>query len=103
MTRGSWEDVRAHGAKRLLPYFSGMQRSRIGVATDWAPKTINNARVATLGSCRMAVADGLMAHNPVLDVKPLAIEFTERRTCGWRRSTTTSTAPRHTTGRSAAS
>jgi hypothetical protein len=26
----------------------------------------------------MAVEDGLMAHNPVLDVRPLAVEFTER-------------------------
>jgi integrase len=26
----------------------------------------------------MAVQDGMMAHNPVLDVRPLAIEFTER-------------------------
>ena len=23
MTQGSWEDVRAHGSKRLLPYFTG--------------------------------------------------------------------------------
>ena len=37
-------------------------------AGEWAPKTINNARIALLGCCRMAVQDGLMAHNPVLDV-----------------------------------
>jgi integrase len=93
MTRGSWEDLRAHGVKRLLPFFSGMQMSRITVDTvrewratmqeaveagEWAPKTINNARVALLGCFRMAVADRLMAHNPVLDVKPLPIDFTER-------------------------
>ena len=93
MTRGSWEDLRAHGTKRLLPFFSGMQMSRIGVETvrewratmheaveagEWAPKTINNARIALLGCFRMAVADRLMAHNPVLDVKPLPIDFTER-------------------------
>jgi hypothetical protein len=47
-------------------------------AGEWAPKTINNARVAPLGCFRMAVADRLMAHNPVLDVKPLPIDFTER-------------------------
>ena len=47
-------------------------------AGEWAPKTINNARIALLGCCRMAVEDGLMAHNPVLDVRPLPIEFTER-------------------------
>jgi integrase len=93
MTRGSWEDVRAHGHKRLLPYFGELQMTKIDVATvrdwravmleaveagEWAPKTINNARVALLGCCPMAVQDGLMAHNPVLDVKPLPIEFTER-------------------------
>lgn len=93
MTRGSWDDLRAHGDKRLLPFFSGMQLSRIGVDTvrewratmhesveagEWAPKTINNARIALLGCFRMAVADRLMAHNPVLDVKPLPIDFTER-------------------------
>src|SRR4051812_14375994 len=93
MTRGSWEDLRAHGTKRLLPIFCGMQMSRITVDTvrewratmheaveagEWAPKTINNARVALLGCFRMAVADRLMAHNPVLDVKPLPIDFTER-------------------------
>lgn len=93
MTRGSWDDLRAHGNKRLLPFFSGMQLNRIGVddvrewratmheaveAGEWAPKTINNARIALLGCCRMAVADRLMAHNPVLDVKPLQIDFTER-------------------------
>src|SRR4051812_26151476 len=93
MTKGSWEDVRAHGTKRLLPFFSGMQMSQIVVDTvrewravmheaveagEYAPKTINNARIALLGCCRMAVADRLMAHNPVLDVKPLPIEFTER-------------------------
>src|SRR4051794_15012557 len=37
MTRGSWEDLRAHGTKRLLPFFSGMQMSRITVDTvrEW--------------------------------------------------------------------
>src|SRR3954468_6188450 len=37
MTAGSWEDVRAHGHKRLLPFFSGMQLSHIGVDTvrEW--------------------------------------------------------------------
>ena len=37
MTRGSWEDLRAHGAKRLLPFFSGMQMGRISVETvrEW--------------------------------------------------------------------
>jgi hypothetical protein len=37
MTQGSWEDVRSHGAKRLLPYFGDMQMSNIGAATvrDW--------------------------------------------------------------------
>jgi integrase len=93
MTQGSWEDVRAHGTKRLLPYFTGMQMGKIAVAVvrdwravmlesveagEWAPKTINNARIALLGCCRMAVEDGLMAHNPVLNVRPLPIEFTER-------------------------
>jgi integrase len=47
-------------------------------AGEWAARTINNARIALLGCCRMAVEDGLMAHNPVLDVRPLAIEFSER-------------------------
>jgi hypothetical protein len=84
MTQGSWEDVRAHGTKRLLPYFGEMHMSKIGVpavrdwratmleaveAGEWAPKTINNARIALLGCFRMAVADGLMAHNPVLDIR----------------------------------
>ena len=84
--------MRAHGTKRLLPFFTGVQLSRIDVASvrewraemleaveagDWAPKTVNNARIALLGCLRMAVADGLMAHNPVLDVRPLTIEFTE--------------------------
>ena len=93
MTHGSWEDVRAHGAKRLLPVLQRLQMARIGVtavrdwraqmleaveAGEWAPKTINNARIALLGCLRMAVEDGLMTHNPVLDVRPLAIEFTER-------------------------
>jgi integrase len=93
MTHGSWEDVRAHGSKRLLPYFTGMLMSKIVVAVvrdwratmlesveagEWARKTVNNARVALLGCCRMAVEDGLMAHNPVLDARPLAIEFSER-------------------------
>src|SRR3954449_80091 len=93
MTPGSWEDVRAHGAKRLLPYFGELQMTKMGVAAvrdwraemreaveagEWAAKTINNARIALLGCCRMAVEDGLMAHNPVLDVRPLAIEFAER-------------------------
>src|SRR4051794_38600409 len=92
MTHGSWEDVRAHGSKRLLPYFTGMLMSKIVVAVvrdwratmlesveagEWARKTINNARIALLGCCRMAVEDGLMAHNPLLDVRPLTIEFTE--------------------------
>ena len=114
MTRGSWEDLRAHGTKRLLPFFSGMQMSRINVDTvrewratmheaveagEWAPKTINNARVALLGCFRMAVADRLMAHNPVLDVKPLPIDFTERPYLRLARSTTTSTPARRTTGR----
>src|SRR3954454_1133969 len=27
MTQGSWDDVRAHGSKRLLPFFNGMQMS----------------------------------------------------------------------------
>ena len=85
--------MRAHGTKRLLPYFTGMQMSRSASTTvrdwratmleaveagEWAPKTVNNARVALLGCCRMAVEDGLMAHNPVLDVRPLPIDFTER-------------------------
>ena len=89
MTHGSWEDVRAHGTKRLLPFFTGVQLCRIDVASvrewraemleaveagEWAPKTVNNARIALLGCLRMAVADGLMAHNPVLDVRPLTIE-----------------------------
>ncbi len=93
MTRGSWDDLRAHGDKRLLPFFSGMQLSRIGVDTvrecratmheaveagEWAPKTINNARIGLLGCFRMAVADRLMTHNPVLDVKPLPVDFSER-------------------------
>jgi hypothetical protein len=93
MTQGSWEDVRANGTKRLLPYFTGMQMGRIVVAVvrdwravmlesveagEWAPKTINNARIALLGCCRMAVEDALMAHNPVLNVRPLPIDFTER-------------------------
>src|SRR3954465_867311 len=93
MTHGSWEDVRAHGSKRLLPYLTGMLMSKIVVAVvrdwratmlesveagDWARETVNNARVAPLGCCRMAVEDGLLAHNPVLDVRPLAIEFSER-------------------------
>lgn len=92
MTRGSWDDLRAHGDTRLLPFSAGMQLNRIGVGTvrewratmhecveagEWAPKTINNARI-TLGCFRMAVADRLMAYDPVLDVKPLLIEFTER-------------------------
>jgi integrase len=93
MTQGSWEDVRAHGTKRLLPYFTGMQMGRLAVADvrdwraemlesveagEWAPKTINNARIALLGCCRMAVEDGLMVHNPVLNVRPLTIDFSER-------------------------
>jgi integrase len=93
MTHGSWEDVRIHGTKRLLPYFGELQMTRIDVtavrdwravmlesveAGEWAAKTINNARIALLGCLRMAVEDGLMAHNPVLDVKPLPVEFTER-------------------------
>jgi integrase len=93
MTRGSWEDVRAHGSKRLLPFFTGMPLSKIDVtvvrdwraemleavdAGEWAAKTINNARIALLGAFRMAVADGLVTHNPVLEVRPLPIEFAER-------------------------
>jgi hypothetical protein len=88
MTQGGWQDVRAHGSNRLLPYFTGMLIGKLdlGVVRDrratmlesveageWAPKTVNNARVALLGCCRMAVEDGLMAHNPGLDVRPLAI------------------------------
>jgi integrase len=93
MTAGSWEDVRAHGNQRLLPYFTGMQMGKISVpvvrdwralmlesveAGEWAPKTINNARIALLGCCRMAVEDGLMVHNPVLNVRPLPVDFAER-------------------------
>ena len=93
MTAGSWKDVRAHGNKRLLPYFTGMQMGKISVpvvrdwralmlesveAGEWAPKTINNARIALLGCCRMAVEDGLMVHNPVLNVRPLPVDFAER-------------------------
>jgi integrase len=93
MTHGSWEDVRIHGTKRLLPYFGELQMTRIGVAEvrdwraqmleaveagEWAAKTINSARIALLGCLRMAVEDGLMAHNPVLDVRPLPVEFAER-------------------------
>src|SRR3954447_3795711 len=39
ITPGSWEDVRAHGAKRLLPYFGELQMTKIGVAAvrDWRP------------------------------------------------------------------
>jgi hypothetical protein len=40
MTRGSWEDVRAHGTKRLLPYFGELQLARIGVASGRLPCTI---------------------------------------------------------------
>lgn len=93
MTVGSWEDVRAHGTKRLLPYFGELQIGRIDVAAvrawrasmheaveagECSPKTANNARIALLGCCRMAVEDGLLAHNPVLDVRPLAVERSER-------------------------
>ena len=94
MTQGSWEDVRAHGSKRLLPVLqrhadepaSSVDTVREWRATmleaveagEWAPKTVNNARIALLGCCRMAVEDGLMAHNPVLDVRPLPIDFIER-------------------------
>src|SRR3954452_16219115 len=37
MTHGSWEDVHAHGSKRLLPYFTGMPMSKLVVAVvrDW--------------------------------------------------------------------
>ena len=64
MTQGAWEDVRAHGSKRLLPFFTGMHMSKIVVAVvrdwratmlesveagEWARKTVNNARVALLG------------------------------------------------------
>jgi hypothetical protein len=35
-------------------------------AGEWAAKAINHARIALLGCFRMAVKDGLMAHNPVL-------------------------------------
>jgi hypothetical protein len=93
MTPGSWEDVRAHGSKRPLPFLGATQMSQIAVDTvrewratmheavqagEWAPKTVDNARIALLGWCRMAVADRLMAYNAVLDVKPLAIDFSER-------------------------
>src|SRR3954468_4239284 len=59
MTHGSWEDVRAHGSKRLLPYFTGMLMSKIVVAVvrdwratmlesveagEWARKPVNTAR-----------------------------------------------------------
>ena len=42
------------------------------------PRRSTTPAIALLGCCRMAVADGLMAHNPVLDVRPLPIEFSER-------------------------
>src|SRR3954451_5320004 len=29
MTQGSWEDVRAHGTKRLLPYFAELQITKL--------------------------------------------------------------------------
>jgi hypothetical protein len=37
IAKGQWEDVRAHGSKRLLPYFTGMHVSKIVVAVvrDW--------------------------------------------------------------------
>jgi integrase len=93
MSHGSWVDWRAHGTKRLLPYFTGKPLSAIDVrlvrewrafmleaveAGEWAPKTINNARIALLGCLNMAVADRLLVHNPVKEVKPLRIDFVER-------------------------
>jgi hypothetical protein len=67
MTSGSWEDVRAHGTTRLLPYFAGMPMGKIVVsvvrdwravmlesieAGEWAPKTVNN------GGSRCSAAAG---------------------------------------------
>lgn len=92
MTRGSWDDLRGHGRKRLLPYFGELQVARIDVAAvrewraemaelvehgDLAAKTINNSRVALLGCLGMAAQDGLLSANPVLSVRPLAVEHHE--------------------------
>ena len=49
MTHGSWEDVRAHGSKRLLPYFGVMQMSKIGVPAvrDWRATMLEGSRPAS--------------------------------------------------------
>jgi integrase len=93
MTHGAWVDQRAHGTKRLLPHFTGTSMSAFDIelirdwralmyesveAGEWAAKTINNARGALLGCCRMAVEDRHLTHNPVLAVKPLKIDYSER-------------------------
>jgi integrase len=92
ITPGSWEDLRGHGNRRLLPFFGDRLVARIDVdlIREWraqmlddveadliSPKTINNSRMALLGCLGMATADGLLAGNPVLAVKPLAIERLE--------------------------
>jgi integrase len=94
MTRGSWADLRTHGRRRLVPWFGDMLVPRVDVATirDWrtdmvelvengdiSAKTVNNARVALLGCLGMAAAEGLLPANPVVSVKPLAVEVRERQ------------------------
>lgn len=94
ITARSWDDLRAHGTKRLLPFFGPMLLGRITVQTvhDWrslmyehveagdiAPKTVNNARVALMGCFKAAVAarPPLMAYNPASEVRPLRVERQE--------------------------
>ena len=52
--QGSWEDMRAHGTKRLLPYFSGTQMGRISVAVvrDWRATMLESAEARTARASR---------------------------------------------------
>jgi integrase len=92
MTHGSWVNLGGDGRKRLLPFFGEYPLARIDVALvrewraemveavengDLSAKTVNNTRVALLGCLKMAMNDGLIAGNPVLNVKPLPVKRTE--------------------------
>lgn len=93
MTEGSFVEVRSHGPKRLLPHLGDRQVSKINVTVvrDWRATmfeaveagefsvyTANNARIALSGCLKIAVEDKLLAHNPVLNVKPLQVSRLER-------------------------
>lgn len=92
MVKRSHDDLRGHGKLRLLPHLGDILMGRLDfvVVQDWrsvmyelveagelAPKTVNNARQALMGCCKLAIRERKMNFNPVKEVPPLPVDRVE--------------------------